>query len=347
MIQKVDPRFVWSQARLSASIRWLNISKQITQDQKVRSSSSTAQRGHPPVHPQDNPSRASSVWTPLEDACLALWLMVPGRARVATYKMLQRLGQRLYGKSGSSCVQRLPFGLYLKSLRDPDGIRNEYNALRLVRQYTSIPVARPIDLVSLPAAGSTEPSDSNDDDVYLITSQIPGRPLSDCHEMITDQDGIEFVTQMQGYLTQLRSIPKTVSPEFAICNTLGGACADPRIRDGNSVGPFVDEEAFSQLLRYPDSPSRRGHEIVFTHADLNYRNIMVDKFANGWRVTGIVDWENAGYYPEYWDYTKALFEGFRWPQRLCNFMHDIFRPFGDISKELEIEKRSWEEGDAA
>lgn len=46
------------------------------------------------------------------------------------------------------------------------------------------------------------------------------------------------------------------------------------------------------------------HDIVFTHADLNLRNILVD--GNG-KISGIVDWECAGWYPEYWEYTKAHF----------------------------------------
>jgi hypothetical protein len=66
----------------------------------------------------------------------------------------------------------------------------------------------------------------------------------------------------------------------------------------------------------------------------------------GWRVTGIVDWENAGHYPEYWEYTKALFEGFRWPQRYNNMIHGVFAEFGDYSREFDVEKRSWESGDA-
>ena len=61
-------------------------------------------------------------------------------------------------------------------------------------------------------------------------------------------------------------------------------------------------------------------------------------------VTGIVDWECSGFYPEYWEYTRSLFEGFRNSERERNLMHTIFKAFGDYSKELDVEKRSWEEG---
>lgn len=43
--------------------------------------------------------------------------------------------------------------------------------------------------------------------------------------------------------------------------------------------------------------------VKFTHADLNPSNI---QYHNG-RIMGIIDWEFAGWYPEYWEYTKMWF----------------------------------------
>lgn len=115
------------------------------------------------------------------------------------------------------------------------------------------------------------------------------------------------------------------------------------------MGPFVDEIDFNQVLRYPEDPGRQGHRIFFTHADLNPRNIIVDELlqqdgARGWSVTGIVDWETAGYYQEYWEYTKALYEQFRWSKRYANMVHGMFRKFGDYSKDYDVEKRDREAG---
>ncbi|TVY35184.1 hypothetical protein LOCC1_G008040 [Lachnellula occidentalis] len=345
-IEKVDPRFIGTHARLSPSIRWLDIANQITM--KVQSSSLIDRTNRSIAAPQPHQRSRFTFFGLLKTAFLAVWLMAPDRVRIATYKILQMVGHRLYGKPNAyEPVQRLPFGLYLKYSGDPDAFRNEFNALKMVRQYTSVPVPRPLDLVVTPTK-SDDPFYSHD--VYLLTSRVPGIPLARCHDMLSDEDGAEFVAQMQLYLAQIRAIPKLVCPEYAICDTLGGACRDPRIKDANPVGPFLDEAAFSQVLRNPDEPSRRGHEIVFTHGDLNSRNILVDQVVRpdgtrGWTVTGIVDWETSGYYPEYWDYTKALFEGFRYTERWRDFMHDIFRAFGDLSKEFEVERRSWEEGD--
>ncbi|KAK6840103.1 hypothetical protein PG987_005969 [Apiospora arundinis] len=43
---------------------------------------------------------------------------------------------------------------------------------------------------------------------------------------------------------------------------------------------------------------------VFTHGDLNPSNI----FVRGDEVVGIIDWETAGWYPDYWEYTSAWTE---------------------------------------
>ena len=42
------------------------------------------------------------------------------------------------------------------------------------------------------------------------------------------------------------------------------------------------------------------HKIVFTHCDIAPRNIIVRDN----RVVGFLDWEVAGWYPDYWDYVK-------------------------------------------
>ncbi|KAF4207751.1 hypothetical protein CNMCM5878_005871 [Aspergillus fumigatiaffinis] len=85
--------------------------------------------------------------------------------------------------------------------------------------------------------------------------------------------------------------------------------------DSLEGGPFTSEQEFNgfilgdivpsapELLRhYARFALSDDHEIVFTHADFAPRNILVD----GGRVTAILDWEYAGWYPEYWEYVQAL-----------------------------------------
>ncbi|KAL2190560.1 hypothetical protein L209DRAFT_724385 [Thermothelomyces heterothallicus CBS 203.75] len=349
-ILTVDARFIGTQARLARSIRYVEIAKSIAPQILPRKPGELVL---PAMNARKPSSGRSLQWawlSPLFGHVKSLinfigrgfvssLRILPRSARSVTYDALRKLGEMIYGRDDPSLfVQRLPFELFLKYRGTANLARNEFNALRMVQQRTCIPAPKPFDVIP------------NGDDSYLLTTRLPGVPLWLCQEVLSDADCDAIVTQLKDYLSQLRDIPQTVNPEAPICNTLGEACRDHRIRGGDPIGPFADEAAFSQCLRFSDEPSRRGHKIVLTHADLNPRNILVDQVAlpdgtTGWRVTGIVDWETAGFYPEYWDYTKALFEGFRWKPRYIKMVHRVFEEFGDYSRELDVEKRSWEAGD--
>ena len=45
---------------------------------------------------------------------------------------------------------------------------------------------------------------------------------------------------------------------------------------------------------------RRDPKIVFSHGDLNLHNIVV----KDGDIVALLDWECAGWYPEYWEYIK-------------------------------------------
>ncbi|KAG9496254.1 hypothetical protein J7337_012838 [Fusarium musae] len=310
--------------------RWLEVRKLIADNE-----TSIAQAGKQPS--ASRPGLISTIFQICRTVFWRAWLLNPKFIRLYAYKALRKIGHHLYGSTSSLAVSRLPFGLYLKATNE--GAFNESKALDLVHKYTSVPVPRVLDLVS----------DSRT--TYLLTTGLRGKPLARAMDMFSDRDCHEFVDQMQSFVSQIRAVPP-VGPKNRICNTLGQACSDPRIRDGDPVGPFEGEASFSQYLRHPDDPARRGHKVVLTHADLNLRNILVDKVTRldgtrGWAVSGIVDWENSGFYPEYWDCTKAQFEGFRWDERWTRALLEVFRPFGGYAKEIELEKRSWSEGDGA
>ncbi len=50
-----------------------------------------------------------------------------------------------------------------------------------------------------------------------------------------------------------------------------------------------------------------GHQIVMTHSDIRPQNILVQYTApRSIKITGLIDWEMSGAYPEYWEYVKAL-----------------------------------------
>ncbi|KAF2684951.1 hypothetical protein K458DRAFT_442677 [Lentithecium fluviatile CBS 122367] len=83
----------------------------------------------------------------------------------------------------------------------------------------------------------------------------------------------------------------TVEEKDSIC----GAVRDCRQYSDYSNGPYPDEAKFS--LFYLDLVKSVPDPILFSHGDFAQHNILVKDGA----VTGLLDWEYAGWYPEYWE----------------------------------------------
>lgn len=60
-------------------------------------------------------------------------------------------------------------------------------------------------------------------------------------------------------------------------------------------------ESFSQAVT---NCHYHVYQSLFTHADLCPRNILI----RDGKVCAIIDWEFAGWYPEYWEYTKVHYD---------------------------------------
>ncbi|OBT66555.1 hypothetical protein VE03_03701 [Pseudogymnoascus sp. 23342-1-I1] len=77
-------------------------------------------------------------------------------------------------------------------------------------------------------------------------------------------------------------------------------------------------------------------EIFFSHADFSPTNILVERG----RLSGIVDFGCAGFYPEYWEYTKGIYGHFgpetAWPITLLDAFSGLYED------ELAAEKLLWE-----
>ncbi|QPH04155.1 hypothetical protein C2857_000930 [Epichloe festucae Fl1] len=265
------------------------------------------------------------------------WRLVPALVRIRAYQGLAFLGAHMYGPSCSLKVQRLPFGLHLKTTRtrSHQQLANEFAALQLVRRHTNIPVPSALDLAS------------DSENSYLLTTTVCGTPLGWCIDTLSHDEVTTLLGDLQKGLSELRAIPKEVSPEYAITNALGKACYDGRLITGSDYdevrgdffGPFVNEDEFNDNLRcgaLPNVAHSSGHRIVFTHGDLNMRNIMMH---NG-RLSGIIDWETSGWYPDYWDYTKAHFIT-KLHRRWLKIVDAVFPRLGNFDAELAVERQLW------
>lgn len=177
--------------------------------------------------------------------------------------------------------------------------------MEFVRQDTSIPVPK------------VHAAFLKDGQAVIVMQRIPGNQLWQGWHGRSPASRQAILKQLKDYIEQLRTLSR--SPEdHSVANVLGGPLYDERFPNTRHLGPFPDVQEFHlslrngikadtggidqmpglpELIAYHDRP---GHRSVFTHGDLSTMNI----FARGDTITGIIDWETAGWLPEYWEYTS-------------------------------------------
>ena len=122
-----------------------------------------------------------------------------------------------------------------------------------------------------------------------------------------------ILQQLRAMISEMRSIEPAV--DAGVASITGGSLYDERLPDTprGRFGPFKTVADFHRFLRR-DVETHQEEEIRglvkmheenwplrFTHGDLSSLNILV----RGVTVVAIVDWETAGWYPSYWEYTTA------------------------------------------
>ncbi|GBE80527.1 hypothetical protein SCP_0302420 [Sparassis crispa] len=260
---------------------------------------------------------------------LSIWLRVPPSFRMLGYKCLMFLGQKFYGKA-SAFVQRLPFNMYAKygyNVRYAEAVTMKY-----VKENTSIPVPAVLDVLR------------DDGGAFILMTRLPGISFGGNYRLgeLSATDSSSFEETLRDWFAQLRSLP---APSNAISSIDGSPCRSYRINHQSDIGPFTSEEDF--LASFFEKMPRRfhddlhakmkdlysPHQICLTHGDLNPSNLL---FYNG-HLSGWIDWECAGWFPEYWDYTYALYNREMYTE-WCELFTRIFPHY---EKELELEKAFW------
>lgn len=198
---------------------------------------------------------------------------------------------------GAASVRLLPFGLCLKEGR-PTTVKNEANALLLVEKHTNAPAPRLIDFLM-----------NGKETGFILMTQVPGDRLDEVLYRMTNEERKQLGRDLGRYITQWRRIPND-SP-YQVNNATNGPIYDNRLED-KQCGPFHSTTDFADYLtKYLENKRwehplsalyKQTHRIYFTHSDLHRTNI----FVQGGKLSGIIDWEHAGFKPEYWEYTKGL-----------------------------------------
>ncbi|KAK2598485.1 hypothetical protein N8I77_011898 [Diaporthe amygdali] len=176
---------------------------------------------------------------------------------------------------------------------------------------------------------------------YIFMSRGEGETLESLWPQLSVADKRSVQKQLSDIFHVLRTAPSDANGHSPtkIGGFASGVCQDMR-RWLRKSEDLVSEAQFNDFLcchqdsRRTQTPwikmirsfMKDDHKLVMTHGDLHPRNIMVkwvhpeaaqhqplegEENAYGMRrqcikVTSILDWEMAGWYPEYWEFVKAL-----------------------------------------
>ncbi|PFH46364.1 hypothetical protein AMATHDRAFT_155306 [Amanita thiersii Skay4041] len=138
-------------------------------------------------------------------------------------------------------------------------------------------------------------------------SGLSGEPLSNIFTDLSPDALADIQAALASMLAELREIPHPLS----------------------DMEPHISVIASKAASIHETKPYR----VVFTHADLNLRNILVK---NG-KISGIVDWTCAGWFPEYWELTKAIHVHPRL-KKWAKFWMGVLPGY---EEELEVERLLW------
>ncbi len=149
----------------------------------------------------------------------------------------------------------------------------------------------------------------------MVSERVPGVPLADVWLTMSAADQAAIKQQLRLQLVTMRACtqPYIGRPDRQPTRNIFESMGD------TYIGPFASERAFDNwcVLRVFGTPlmrfkwwrwlgkERKKHgkaKFVLTHGDLSPRNIIVQ----GNLVTGIIDWERSGFFPEYAEYAIAM-----------------------------------------
>ncbi|KAE8151617.1 kinase-like domain-containing protein [Aspergillus avenaceus] len=203
-----------------------------------------------------------------------------------------------YGMSDRG-VWSLGSNLVLKE-RSSEDPNFEAISVRFLKEKTTIPVPTIV-----------EDWEEDNGRYFSLMKRVPGVPLSDLWTVMTMDEKENIAKQTANCLMQLRELHsdkmqslggKPIFSSFLFPNgdhlPHGPCSSDDELWAGMELALEGVPEAVRQRFRKRMPPAA---PYTFTHGDLTSVNIMVD---DG-NLAGIIDWEAAGYFPVWWEYTCA------------------------------------------
>ncbi|THH18700.1 hypothetical protein EW146_g2325 [Bondarzewia mesenterica] len=178
---------------------------------------------------------------------------------------------------------------------------SEALALQLVFTETTIPVPRVRRVVK------------DQSYQYIVMDFIPGRQLSEIWPSLSFMAKIRISMTLRRYIRELRAIRSSHSTVPGPLSSRGPRiCESPIFGPIQSDrGPFASYGKLSAFFNERNRMSSRGSPaelfddaspLVFTHQDLNMRNLLLGEDGRLW----LIDWAWAGFYPRWFEFVAMM-----------------------------------------
>ncbi|PPQ98234.1 hypothetical protein CVT26_003405 [Gymnopilus dilepis] len=157
------------------------------------------------------------------------------------------------------------------------------------------------------------------DHLFIFMELIRGETLQDSLNDLTEDEKQDICREIGFMVGALRRLKRPSDEAFV--GAIGGQPTMDPIFFGRFSEPFLDADAFYEsFTRIPVSEREQAHAdgrprlpydspLVFTHNDLNPSNILIaPRGSKGSRhVVSIIDWEQSGWMPSFWESCKLKF----------------------------------------
>ena len=155
----------------------------------------------------------------------------------------------------------------------------------------------------------------------ILMTRLPGVSLVDSTDPLEVDAEEPWLKELRTCVHCMRLWSPPDQYQDSICSPIGTSIRSSRVA-GHIMGPFPSRKefydhlfgpasahGFESVAEYEKTPSHAmrlqqySHRNIFTHGDLKAHNIHV---GDDGHLSGFLDWESAGWYPEYWEFTTAM-----------------------------------------
>lgn len=182
----------------------------------------------------------------------------------------------------------------------------EYTSMRFLEECApDIPAPRPHGLIRIGHYWA------------ILMTYIPSRSLEGVWPSLCLEQKAQIRDQVNDIMIRLRDIKRPDGYPLGGVGRQGAKDAYDEVYRSKDIvetaSKFLDfkfgnsrsaSDAYIKFLRGL-LPSAKSTQIVFTHGDLRPANIMVKMDEDQCIITGIVDWEDSGFYPDFHEATKC------------------------------------------